>query len=161
MIHLENILGRGSFKLLLVIVLFCVSCKTDSNENISPTSIQYIQIKTEAYDINNDKLGEFFLPIDSNGTYYYFNSLVLRCVVACEANSASLPHNYCILPKDMDSTYFPFTKSTPIWSFKTTSDTILGIIYNPGDTIYYPTVDRFEYYLVKSNYLPVDSAKCN
>ncbi len=161
MIQLENILGRGLFSTLLVFALFFVSCKKDSSEQISQTSEQYLHIKTEAFDINNIKIGEVFLPNDSNGTYYYFNNLFLQCVVICDANSATLPHNFCLLPSQMDSTYFPFTVSIPVWSFASTRDTIVGIIYNPGDTIYFPNIDRFEYYLVKSNYLPADSAKCN
>jgi|GEM_PF-5789217 len=158
---MENILARGLFMKLLILVLFFVSCKKDSSEQISQTSKQYLHIKAEAFDVNNNKLGEVIYPSDSNGTYYYFNNLFLQCVVICDANSATLPHNFYLLPSQMDSTYFPFTVSTPVWSFTSTEDTIKGIIYNPGDSIYFPNIDRFEYYLVKSNYLPADSTKCN
>lgn len=159
--QLENLLFKKLAKFLLVFSLFVVSCKKDSDETIRPLSKQYLHVKTEAYDINNIKIGEVFLPYDSNGTYFYFSNLFLQCVVICDANSASLPHNFCLLPSQMDSTYFPFTVSSPVWSFTSTEDTIKGIISNPGDSIYFPNIDRFEYYLVKSNYLPADSTKCN
>lgn len=159
--RLENKITRKIDLMLKILVLFFISCNKDSKEQINLTSLQYLHIKTEAYDINNNKLGELFLPIDSNGTYYYFNHLILRCVVVCDANSATLPHNYCLLPSQIDSSYFPNMASVTTWSFTSTLDTIKGVIYNPGDTVYFPLVDRFEIYLVKSNYLPADSTKCN